>query len=120
MGIYSDMLKQGNAGIHYFDADAINLFLTKDIELIKVADKTWEGEVVTITNTKTYTDILSEIVIHFNGLTKDITKNTLIIKTAYLALLTDVMQSAIKDYEQVPGGRREGVIKPVRENLIWH
>jgi len=112
MGYYSDMFSNGNRkGTHAFDADVLALVKTLGATEQKVGDKASEGDQIRLT--KGGDESLA--LVHYNGDTKrDDAKATLVIDIEELAKMPDDIQSAMFEFEQTPGGRREGVVKPPR------
>lgn len=113
MGFYTDIFNAGNrSGECYFDADLFTELAKDGITTEKVADKAGEGETLKIRDAESKE--LADVVLHFNGDVKDITKNTIVSTIGALSKFPDDIQAKLYEFEQVPNGRREGVTKPPR------
>lgn len=104
MGFYNDLISAGNtSGAHTFDAVAFDILVADGVTSEKIRDQQGDGEVVKLREAG---KDVAECLVHFNGKTKDITENTVLMDIQSLAKLSEAAQAKLRYYEILPGNTR--------------
>lgn len=118
MAIYGDLYSGGNrSGVHYFDAAVLaDPVVTAGLEEVAHPTATnVDGPVLRLRDATTRALVLDGVVIGQSGRpTRDAGQDIAIVPIEKLIDLPGTAQDLWKTYEQVPGGRREGVLRPPR------
>lgn len=102
VGYYTNLYKINSSGSHTFESEVLGELKKLNKEPVEKSDYD-SGKIITIENT--------DVRLH----TKGDKGSYVLITTEQLSLFTEEVQDIFYQYEVTPAGRREGVVKPIRQ-----